>query len=179
MTQTARVYGGSLYDLAAEEHREDVILEQMQQIRQIFGEHPDYLHLLKEPSISLQERKELMETAFGSKTERYLVNFIKMLCERSLLGEFSGCCEEFTRRYNKEHGIVEAVVTSAVAPGDAQLQALKQKLEQVTGKRISLISKLDPGVVAGLRVEIEGRQIDGTVAGRLSGLSKKLREIIV
>ena len=179
MTQTASLYGGSLYDLAAEEQLTHVILEQMQQIREIFRENPDYVHLLSEPSVPLAERKNLIEQAFGAQAERYLINFIKMLCDKNLLREFAGCCEEFTRRYNADNGIAEAVVTSAVALDEAQLAALQAKLEKMSGKRISLIQKVDASVVAGLRVEMEGRQLDGTVQGRLSGISKKLNEIIV
>lgn len=179
MTQTARLYGGSLYDLAAEEQLTDVIREQMQQIRELFRENPDYLSLLAEPAIALEERKGLIETAFGTQAERYLVNFIKMLCERNLLREYAGCCDEFTRRYNADNGIAEATVTSAVKLTDAQMTALQEKLEKISGKRISLIQKIDPMVMAGLRVEVEGKQLDGTVQGRLSGISKKLQEIIV
>lgn len=179
MTQTARVYGGSLYDLAAEEQLTDVIKEQMQQIRELFSENQDYLRLLSEPAIALEERKGLIETALGAQAERYLVNFIKILCERNLLGEYAGCCDEFTRRYNVDNGIAEAIVTSAVSLTEAQMIALQEKLEKISGKRISLIQKINPAVMGGLRVEIEGRQLEGTVQGRLSGISKKLQEIIV
>ena len=48
MTRTARLYGGSLYDLAAEEKVSDVILEEMEEVRKIFREMPEYLHLLGE-----------------------------------------------------------------------------------------------------------------------------------
>ena len=102
-----------------------------------------------------------------------------MLCERNLLREYAGCCDEFTRRYNADNGIAEATVTSAVKLTDAQMTALQEKLEKISGKRISLIQKIDPMVMAGLRVEVEGKQLDGTVQGRLSGISKKLQEIIV
>ena len=51
MTKTARVYGGSLYDLAAEEKLDGQIMEQMIAIRQIFRENPEYLKLLGEPAI--------------------------------------------------------------------------------------------------------------------------------
>ena len=179
MTQTARLYGGSLYDLAVEEKLADTILEQMQEIRDIFRENPDYVKLLSEPSIPKEERIKLIEEAFGGQAERYLVNFIKLLCERGLLGEYAGCCEAFTRRYNADHGIAEAVVTSAVALREAQMTALREKLEKISGKKISLVQKTDPSVLAGLRVELEGKQLDGTVQGRLSGISKKLSEIIV
>lgn len=179
MTQTARLYGGSLYDLAAEEQLTDVIQEQMQQLRKLFSENEDYLPLLAEPAIALDERKGLIEMALGTQVERYLVNFIKMLCERNLLGEYSACCDEFTRRYNADNGIAEAIVTSAVPLTKTQETALQEKLEKISGKRISLIRKINPAVMGGLRVELEGRQLEGTVQGRLSGISKKLQEIIV
>lgn len=179
MTQTARVYGGSLYDLAAEEQLTGTIMEQMKEVRSIFRENPEYLRLLGEPSIPKKERTDMIEAAFGTQAERYLVNFMKLLCERGILGEFGGCCEEFTRRYNVDQGIAEAVVTSAVVLSEEQMEALKTKLEKISGKKISLIQKKDPSVLGGLRVELEGKQLDGTVQGRMSGISRKLNEIIV
>ena len=179
MTQTARLYGGSLYDFAAEERLTDVIYEQTKEIRKLFGENPDYVKLLSEPAIPFEERKGLIETAFGTQAERYLVNFIKLLCERNILHEFAGCCEEFTRRYHAEHGIAEAIVTSAAALKEDQISALKTKLEKISGKKVELKLVVDPTVLAGIRVEIEGRQLDGTVQSRLSGISRRLNDIIV
>ena len=117
--------------------------------------------------------------SFGTEAERYLVNFLKLLCERGILGEYSGCCEEFTRRYNVDHNIATAVVTSAVALTDEQMAALKDKLEKISGKTVTLTQKTDPTVLAGLKVELEGRQLDGTVKSRLDDLSRKLNELIV
>lgn len=179
MTQTARAYGGSLYDLAAEEQLTDNIKQQMADILQLFRENPDYIRLLSEPSIPNKERTGLIDQAFGEQAEKYLVNFLKLLCERSILAEFAGCCEEFTRRYNVDHNIAEATVTSAEALSEDQVSALKAKLEKISGKQISLIQRTDSSVLGGLRVELEGKQLDGTVQGRLSGISRKLSEVIV
>ena len=55
----------------------------------------------------------------------------------------------------------------------------REKLEKISGKQIHLIQKTDRSVLGGLRVELEGRQLDGTVQSRISGISKKLNEIIV
>ena len=46
MTETARVYGGSLYELAQEEHLEEEILSEMKEIRALFRENPEYPRLL-------------------------------------------------------------------------------------------------------------------------------------
>lgn len=179
MTQTAKLYGGSLYELAQEEQSTEILMQQMQQIEEIFRENPDYLRLLAEPSIPFEERKGLIETAFGSQAERYLVNFIKLLCERNLLNEYAGCCREYTRRYQRDHNIAEAVVTSAVRLSEEQSLKLTEKLKKMTGKKIILVQKTDPAVLAGIRVEIDGCLLDGTAQGRLSGISRKVNEIIV
>ena len=43
MTKTARLYGGSLYDLASEEKLTEEMLEQLDMVRALFKEEPSYL----------------------------------------------------------------------------------------------------------------------------------------
>ncbi len=179
MTKNARMYGESLYELAAEEKLTDVLLEQIVVIRRIFRENPEYLRILAEPSISQAERKDLIEAAFAAQAEPYLVNFIKLLCEHNLLRDFFGCCEAFIQRCNIEHGIAEAVVTSAVPLTVGQINILREKLEKISGKSIRLIQNVDCRMLAGVRVELEGKELDGTVQGRLSDMARKLAENIV
>lgn len=179
MTMYARVYGGSLYDLCLEEQLTESVLGELKEIREIIRDNPDYLRLLAEPSIRKDERTKMIEEAFGESAQRYVVNFLKLLCDKNLLNEFSGCVDEFTRRFNLDQGIVEAKVVSAVKLDDKQKSALIAKLEKTSGKKVSLIEKIDPKVLAGLRVEMEGVQFDGTVEGRIQGVSKKLNETII
>ena len=179
MTHTAKIYGSGLYDLAMEDGLVDVLMEQLQQVRSLFRENPDYVKLLSEPSIPKAERIKLIDDAFGAQCERYLINFLKLLCEHGLVHEFAGCCEEYTQRYNADHNITEAVVYSAVDLTEAQTESLRAKLEAMSTKTVILTQKKDASVVAGLRVEIEGKQLDGTVKGRMSGLSRKLEEMTI
>ena len=179
MTKTAKLYGGSLYDLAAEEKLTDEMLEEMAAVRKIVRENPDYLTLLSEPSIPKTERVSLVDQAFKGQVQPYLLNFLKLLCENGMLREFADCCREFKARYNEDHNIAEAVVTSALALTKEQAEALKDRLEKMSNKTIVLTQKIDRQVIGGLRVELEGVQLDGTAQGRLSSLQKKVMEIIV
>ena len=179
MTKTARLYGGSLYELAAEENLAETIMGEMEEVEKIFKENPDYLRLLGEPSIPKAERVSLLDKAFGGQIELYLMNFLKLLCENGTLGEFGGCRREMIRRYNEDNNIAEAVVTSAVPHSGEQTEALKRKLESLSHKTIILTQKTDSRVMGGLKVELEGRELDGTVEGRLTGLRKKVSEIIM
>ncbi|MGN0372536.1 MAG: ATP synthase F1 subunit delta [Enterocloster sp.] len=179
MTKTAKLYGGSLYDLAADEKLTESVMEEMAEVRKLFKENPDYLRLLSEPSIPKAERIALLDKAFGGQVQPYLLNFLKLLCENGMLREFSDCCREFKARYNKDHNIAEAVVTSAVALTEEQAAALKARLEAMSKKTVMLVQKVDSQVLGGIRVELEGKQLDGTAQGRLNALRRKVTEIIV
>ena len=178
MTERAGIYGGSLYDLAAEEKLTDSIMEQLEDVKKLFRENPDYVRLLSEPAIKKAERIKLIDDAFKD-SEPYLKNFLKLLCEKSLLGEFEGCVSAYKKRYNADNNIAEALVTSAIKLTPQQLEALRAKIEKTSGRKIILTNKLDPGVVAGIKVEVDGKQYDGTVAGRLERMDKTLSEIII
>lgn len=95
MTKTAKIYGDSLYDLAAEEKLTEEILPQMEQVAVLFKENPDYLTLLSEPSIPKTERVGLLDKAFEGQLSLYLLNFLKLLCESGMLREYRDSCRQF------------------------------------------------------------------------------------
>ena len=155
------------------------ILMQMEAVEKIFAENPDYITLLLEPSIPRRERLGLLEEAFKDQLHPYLLNFLMILLENNLLRGFGSCSRTYRGSYYKDHGIAEATVTSAVALTDEQSDSLKAKLEKISGKRILLRQKVDSSLLGGLRVEIEGKLLDGTVMGRLTDLRKKVSETVL
>ena len=174
MTETARMYGGSLYDLAAEESLEDRILEDLDDAAAIFRDDPEYLHLLSIPSIPKKERCALLDEALRGQVHLYVLNFLKILCEHGTLRELPGCARAYRIRYNAAHGILEATATSAVPLTEEQKTALRQKLEATTGKTIHLAAKVDKAVLGGIRLDIEGTELDGTVQNRLATLRRNI-----
>ncbi|MBE5826301.1 MAG: F0F1 ATP synthase subunit delta [Butyrivibrio sp.] len=179
MTKAGDLYGQSLYDLAAEENLTDDILGEMEQVKGIFKENPDYVTLLSEPSVPKNERLQLVDESLGSSLTPYHLNFIKILIEKGLLREYSACYKRFRKSYNEAHKIAEAVVTTAVALSDAQLLQLKEKLEKISGKTVLLEQKTDPDILGGVRVDLEGQLFDGSIKGRLSELRRKVDETVI
>lgn len=170
MTESAKMYGGSLYDLAAEEKLEARLLEELDAVADLLRANPDYLRLLSMPNLPKKERCGLLDEALRGSVHPYILNFCKLLCENGTLRELGGCARAYRERYNKANGIVEATAVSAVALTRSQEDALRARLEAATGKRIDLTVKVDPNVLGGIRLDMEGLQLDGTVQNRLSAL---------
>lgn len=179
MTTAWGLYGQSLYDLAAEEKADEQIMEEMEAVRGILAENPDYVTLLSEPSIPGKTRIQLLDEAFRGQIHPYLLNFLKILVEKGMLRGFSTCCSTYRSSYNKDHGISEAHVVSAVPLSQQQAQALQEKLEKISGKKVLLTRRVDEKVLGGLRVEIDGKLFDGTVGGRLDELRRRVTETVL
>ena len=164
MTEIARMYGGSLYDLAAEEGLETRILDELDEAAKLIRDDPEYLRLLSTPSIPKKERCALLDEAFRGQVHLYV----------GTLRELSGCARAYRIRYNAAHGILEATAITAIAMTAAQTEQLRQKLETITGKKIDLATKIDPSVLGGIRLDIEGTELDGTVQNRLATLRRNI-----
>ena len=174
MTEIARMYGGSLYDLAAEEGLETRVLDELDEAAKLIRDDPEYLRLLSTPSIPKKERCALLDEAFRGQVHLYVLNFLKILCENGTLRELPGCARAYRLRYNEAHGILEATAVSAVPLTAEQTRRLHEKLEKVTGRHIDLKTKVEPAVLGGIRLDIEGTELDGTVRSRLAGLRSSI-----
>ena len=177
MTETAKMYGGSLYDLAAEEGLETRILGELDEVQQLLKQNPDYLRLVSTPNLPKKERCGLLDEALRGQVHLYVLNFLKILCEKGTLRELSGCARAYRIRYNQAHGILEATAVSAVPLTEQQRAALHAKLESLTGKTIDLKTKVDAKVLGGIRLDIEGTELDGTVQNRLTSLRQDIAAV--
>ena len=170
----AVIYAKSLYSLGAEERISDVLLEEMEAVRDIFRNEPDFLRLLALPSLSKEERTGMLDNCLRGKVHSYLLNFLKILTERGLIGQFPQCCDAYREIYNEDNGILTANVVSAVELTKMQKAALKEKLDKRTGNNVQLCCMVDPDCIGGIRVDYLDRRIDGTVSGRLASMAKQL-----
>jgi F-type H+-transporting ATPase subunit delta len=179
VTELAKRYGGAFYELAAEEGLELRLLEEVDFTVSCFREEPDYLRLLSAPNLPKKERCGLLDEAFGSALHPYTVNFLKLLCEEGILRELSGCARVYRTCYNKAHDVLEVTATSAAPLDEAAQEKLKAKLSASTGKTIDLTVKVDPALLGGIRLDMDGVQVDGSVRHRLDTLRRSISDVVM
>ena len=92
--------------------------------------------------------------------------------ERGAVSEFASCAEAYRDRYGKAHDIAEAEVTTATALSDEQREALKKRLEEMTGQQVRLKEHVRPEVVGGVLLELNGKRYDNTVRQRLDNIRR-------
>lgn len=174
MTELGRAYGGALYALAEEEQLENELLAQLDEVCKLLADNPDYVRLIKDQAIAKMERLSLLDGAFSGRLHPYLLNFMKLLCERGAFGEMPACRAEYVSCYNDKHGIVPAKVTSAEPLSETQIARLKEALERRSSKKVTLDIHIDAALGGGLRVEMAGKCYDNTLESRMDHLRRAL-----
>ena len=174
MTGLAREYGEGLYELARDEHLLDELHGELTEIGALMREQPEFIRLLCSRAIERDKRLEVVDATFRDQAHVFIVNFMKLLVQKERFDCFAESIQWFHQRYNDEMGIVEAHVTTAVPLSGNDLEALRQKLERISGRKVHLLDSVDPAVIGGVRVEMEGKRYDNTIQDRLGRLRRSL-----
>lgn len=179
MTQIAATYAQALYDLAKDENLTVEILAQLQALQESISQEPDFVRLLSTPSLSKEARCGIVDESFRDQVHTYVLSFIKILVEKGYMRHFADCCKAYKTLYNEDHGILSVLAVTAVALSDVQTQKLTAKLQMITGKTLELTNRVDPAVLGGVRLDYDGKRVDGTVKNRLDTIGSLLKNTVL
>ena len=174
MLEINKEYATALFSLAKESDNEQQFAVALSEISELFRENPEYIDLLASPSIPIDERIHVIDTAFSSRAPEYIVSFLKVLCEQGHIREIFKSIENFEALYRASLNITVAKVTSAVALSEEQKKALEKKLNKICSSRIVAEYRVDANLVGGLLVDLDGKVIDGSLKHRL----QQVKEVI-
>ena len=139
----------------------------------------DVMRLLSNPSVPTSSRIEALERIVGDDVTGPQRNLLALMVRRGRFEQLPAVIREFRRLYRQREGIVEATVTSVTALEASALEALRSRLEQLTGARIELDQEVDRDLLGGVVVRVGDQLIDGSVRGRLERLHTDLTNIAI
>ncbi len=171
-------YAEALFSLSEELHETEAVLSDIKAANSILASNPDYFKLADTPAIGVPEKLKLIGAAFASVNET-VRNLLFVLCEKHSVHLFPEIAKEYISLYNESRGICSAEVTSAVALSAEQLNKIRIKLEQMTGKTIVINNQIDRGLLGGIKLAVMGKQLDASLKARLASIESGLKTTIL
>ena len=172
MTTTSREYAEALFELAVQGNVTEETSEGLETVISALMQTPEYRALLASPAIGKEERLKALDSAFRGKIPDILLAILRMMISRghvSALNDMAVSYEELARGYRGES---MALVTSAVPLKEAEAVALRAKLEKKLARKVTLQFRVDPELIGGIRVEVDGRVIDGSIRNKLDEIKE-------
>ncbi len=171
MMKQANEYANALFELAREDGSAQEYLKGLRFAADSLGDrNSEIMAFLSSPGIARKERIDVLDSAFRDAVPANVLNFLKVLCESGRIAELSGCADAFQALLDAEEGVTEAEAVSAVRLNDDEIRKLKDVLEKRTHKTVRLVNRVDPGLLGGLTVTVEGKTIDGSIRHRIKAL---------
>ena len=169
----ARRYAKALYELVSQEGKTAETAEALEQLA--VGVRDTDTTQLGPGMLDLASRRKLgaaLAAPMGATST--LGKFVQVLADRGRLGELAGIQQHFLKLDDEANGRVRVDVTTAEPLGGAELEALLARFRAIAGRDVVPEVKVDPDLLGGAVVELEGKVYDGSIRSRLRRLTDQM-----
>lgn len=167
MIEVGKEYGAALFMLACEENQQTAYANALENLKKAFLDQPEYFELISSPSIPLRERLGVIEETFADALPEHVLSYVKLLCEKGRMSSFMESIEEYKALLNASEHIANAKITSAVELTEAEKANLIHRLEIQEKCKVHAEYCVDPSLLGGVIVEVDGKIMDGSLRHRL------------
>ncbi|MBQ9312881.1 MAG: ATP synthase F1 subunit delta [Bacteroidales bacterium] len=166
-------YAQSLFDLAKqmdclEKVHDDVLL-----ITDACLENRQLQVILKNPTIKPLLKRQIIVALFGECCQELSVKFLSLIITKRREIHLLSICDCFLEIYRKEHNIKTVELVLAQSIDEEFNQQIKKHLQTVLQSDIYLVTKINPKILGGFCLTIEGKQYDASFLKKLSILKKE------
>ena len=173
MEEIAQVYARSLFEVAQEQGKLDLVREELGQITEALEENAELRLFFYSPYFSTDEKRDgLRRTVTGA--DPTTMNVLDILVENHRLPVLPRLRREYERRWRGANNLLPVTVTSAVELDDAVVERIGDEIGRQTGRTVELTREVDPSIVGGFVVRVGNAILDASIKNRLDNLRKQI-----
>jgi F-type H+-transporting ATPase subunit delta len=167
-------YSKALFEIAQEDKLLQSYKESFDVFLEIYNKEDDFRLLLNSPKIKCEEKKTLIKKAFKNVNENFIY-FLFVVLDNGRIDTIKDIYTSFLYLYNEENKIKNVLVLSAKELNKNELKELEKSLEKYyLGYQIIIENKIDPNVIGGYHILVNGLSIDLSVKHKIESLKSTL-----
>ena len=170
----ARRYARALLDVALAGGSAELLRRELDELRALLDGQRELAGLLIHPALAVQRKQKLVAALLQGRVSPLAQRLLELLVERNRIALLPGIAQGFTALWNAHRKVLAAEAVSAVPLDASQQAALAGAIEKARGVKTEVISRVDPGLLGGIRLQLGGLVYDGSVRTRLRALRERL-----
>jgi ATP synthase F1 delta subunit len=175
MEELAQVYGRSLFEVAREQNKLDLLREQLGQFADAVKDNRDLELFFFSPYFSTKEKQAGLEKVLDGADER-LINFLSLLIENHRMPVIFRIRREYDRLWEQENRLLPVVLTSAVELDVQTTNSLSAQIGERTGRTVTLTTRVEPDILGGIVVQVGNSILDASIRNRLEQLRTQVAQ---
>ena len=176
----SKTYGDALLEIAGEENKVDLLLEEVTAVMAILKDNPEFSKLMNNPQISVDEKQTVMSNVFEGRISNELMGFFSMIVNKGRYDHIDEILTYFQDEVKKIKGIGVAYVTTPLELSDTQKKNVEKKLLETAGfKQMEMHYDIDTELVGGMRIRLGDRVVDSSIHTKILKMQQDMMKVMV
>ncbi len=170
----AQRYAKSLVDISIEMNQFDAVHKDVLYLQQIIKVSREFVVMLNSPIIKADKKDSIISAVTKDNTTKITQTFLRLLTKKSREGDLPGIVKSFIEQYNKINGLHHAKLTTATPISKELVDSFIQDIKTSSSiDHLSLETTVNPDLIGGFVLEMEGKLIDASILRDLNDVKKQ------
>ena len=171
---SAEKYAYALYSLNKEEGKAKEYVEPLKEVSVFILSNEQLFAILSSYLIPLDEQCRLIDTLSKGFDLPHLATFLKVVCKHHAMPHISQIAYVYEKYLDDERGIKRGLVYTPYPLKAGEKERLEKALGNSLSSEIRLDERLDPSLLGGVKIALDGKVYDSSLKKRLSSLREEL-----
>ncbi len=170
----AQRYAKALFSVALEKKLLEKVRGELYDFVTRLEDSAELSYFLRSPERSRAEKRQLVERVFQDRASSIFFNFLLLLIEKGRMPLYREVQQAFGGLYDQHHRKVRALAITAMPMDKRELETLQSDLAKAMNRTLEIENRVDPAILGGIVLDIDGKILDGSVRRQL----ERLREVV-
>lgn len=175
-TVVAVVYGEALFEAACERGKQKEILEEVICVAQLMDTSPKLQEFLRSPAVPAEEKKQFIKSSLHGVFSEEMIHFLFVLIDKERVWHIGRIARCYKTLYERQRGESTGKIYSAVPLSAAQIESSEASVSALLRKKVRLENCVDPSLIGGVMIQVDGKRIDRSLKGELKQLKEELKQ---
>jgi F-type H+-transporting ATPase subunit delta len=165
-------YAKALLSSAKEAKVEEKVYSEMTTLESAFAQIQLLKQAMTNPTLTKEEKIKLINSIFNNKASKLTQAFITLVVENSREDYFYRIALSYQELYRKEKNIVVTHLTTAIELNESLKKKIISSVEEQEKSKVELREEINPDIIGGYILDIDGKRLDASIIRQLSKLYK-------
>nr|YP_009511662.1 ATP synthase CF1 subunit delta [Melanthalia intermedia]AXI97539.1 ATP synthase CF1 subunit delta [Melanthalia intermedia] len=178
LSKISTPYAEALLDSARDSSVLTEINQDLSLISNILSRSEELKTFFGNPLISIESKKDAVNTLFADQLNNLTLRFLFLLIERRRISFLAMIIDKYFSLFYQFDLTIIAEILTPIALTELQQAELIAKIKSITSSRtVKLVIKLDQNLIAGFVIKLGSKVIDTSLQGKLKDMSYYLNSV--
>lgn len=173
-SETIETLARVLFELATLADAVDAVDSDLAAVTTAVRGHVDLHQALTDTTLPVEKKRDILRDIFGESVAPETLAIVTLMVERGLTASIGELARVFGETAEARRGVVVVEVTTAIELDEPLRANLVKQLSAAIGRPVSLRERVDSSILGGIRINVAGRVLDGTVKSQLEDVRQAL-----